>query len=116
MILEDNPFMIKLLMNLFSDEYQTIHHENGILAFEELMQNELPHLILSNLFMPEMNGLRFLKQLKTLQSTQHIPLIMHSMSNKPFDKIQCLSHGAAVFLNLPLQPEQLLFEVRSHMK
>jgi len=78
--------------------------ENGEVALNKLEQmTTLPNLILLDLNMPKMNGIEFLKILKSNPSYKFIPVVIMSTSNYPNDILQCYDLGIAGYIMKPLK-------------
>ena len=78
--------------------------ENGEEALKILKQKaELPDVILLDLNMPKMNGIEFLKILKSDEVLRYIPAIVLSTSNNRKDILECYSIGIAGYLMKPLK-------------
>lgn len=80
--------------------------ENGEQALKILKdKKELPDVILLDLNMPKMNGIEFLKLLKSDEVLRYIPAVVLSTSNNRKDILECYSIGIAGYLMKPLKYE-----------
>ena len=77
LIIEDNKDMRDFLANNLNDEINCITAASGKVGFE-LALKYLPDIIISDVMMPEMDGLELVKVLKENDVTSHIPIIMLS--------------------------------------
>ena len=82
-----------------------IEAENGEKALDILKQIEMPNLIILDLNMPKINGVEFLKILKTIPNLQYIPIIVMSTSNNHNDIKKCYEIGASGYMIKPLHYE-----------
>lgn len=78
--------------------------KNGEEALAKL-QEGIPNVILLDLNMPKMNGIEFLKVLKTDDRLKYIPIIVMSSSNNYNDIKKCYEIGIAGYLTKPLRYE-----------
>jgi CheY-like chemotaxis protein len=86
------------------EKHQVTIAENGVVAIKKLEQvTTLPNLILLDLNMPKMNGIEFLKILKSNPSYKFIPVVILSTSNYPNDILQCYDLGIAGYIMKPLK-------------
>lgn len=75
----------------------------------EITEHEHPHLILTDVMMPVMDGLRFYRELKSRQDLSHIPVIVASAHGGTEDAFRVL--GIKDFLNKPFETQVLLDKV-----
>lgn len=81
----------------------------------QLVELELPDLILLDIIMPGMGGFETCRRLKKLDSTKGIPIIFLSALSETSEKIKGFEIGAVDFLNKPFSPEELLARVKAHI-
>ena len=79
-------------------------------------QAELPDLILLDVKMPNMDGYEVCQQLKANEQTQDIPVIFISAQTETFDKVRAFEVGAVDYVTKPIQAEELLARVETHLK
>lgn len=116
LIIEDNTFMMALLKNIFEPKFIVKSVSNGYEALEWIHEGNIPNLIISDLRMPEMDGIEFLTNLKGSTFYKNVPLIMLSGVEKSGERIQCLQLGADDFLIKPFNPEELIIRVDRLLK
>ena len=109
LIVEDNPDLRTYLTLILEDDYQIITAENGQEALEQL---EAPHersceLIISDIMMPVMDGIKLLTQLKASDEWRHIPVIMLTARQSLEVKIETLRIGVDDYLIKPFKDEEL---------
>lgn len=110
LIAEDSPTQaLQLQMILEKNSYRVIHGENGKAAYELLLKNEKPDLIISDIVMPEMDGYEFCHKVKANPETLDIPVILLTQLSNPEDVIKGLQAGADNFISKPYK-EEFLFE------
>ncbi|MEQ6125026.1 response regulator [Pseudotenacibaculum sp. MALMAid0570] len=85
--------------------HSIIEAENGEKALDVLDQIESPSLIILDLNMPKINGLEFLKTLKSNKNLQHIPIVVMSTSNNYNDIKKCYEIGVSGYMIKPLHYE-----------
>ncbi|WP_027395020.1 response regulator [Aquimarina latercula] len=87
---------------------------NGEEAVEILNDDtRTPDLVLLDLNMPKMNGIEFLKSLKSNQKLKYIPVIILSTSNNHQDLKRCYEEGIAGYLVKPLKYEDYVEKIKS---
>ncbi|WP_400070491.1 two-component regulator propeller domain-containing protein [Zobellia russellii] len=114
-IVEDNDELRMYLKDILEQHYNVFTATNGIEGFE-LIKDEIPDLVLSDVVMPEMGGLELCKQVKNNFDTSHIPIIL--LTAKTFDsqKVSGLQSGADVYLTKPFNRDIVLATIANLIK
>jgi two-component system chemotaxis response regulator CheY len=108
LIVDDSASMRQLIaFTLERAGFEVAQGVNGKDGLVQLAKHK-PQLIISDLNMPEMDGLEFIRQLRTLASSRLTPVLMLTTENDSNKKQQGKSAGATGWLVKPFQPEQLL--------
>lgn len=114
LIVEDSPTQAERLRRLI----QSLHYNarvaaNGQLALEAIRVRK-PHLVLSDIVMPEMNGYELCRAIKSDPTLRDIPVILVTSLNDPKDIIRGIECGADNFIRKPYAEDYLLNRI-SHM-
>ena len=108
LVIEDDIDDIVILHEAFdkkgmaADLFFIQNPETTITYLESLSDYALPHLIISDLNMPKLDGFELLKLLKDNDRFHPIPVILFSTSTSPFHKEKALQLGAHSFITKPL--------------
>ena len=111
-VIDDNEMILTLLKNCFAANYNVHSFTRATQALASIQQGLEPDLIVTDLNMPGLDGLTFLRKIKSNTPTASIPVIVLSGSEKSETRIACLEAGADDFLPKPFHPEEL--RVRIH--
>ncbi len=83
----------------------------------KVAKDVLPDVIISDVVMPEMNGIEVCKRLKKDEKTKLIPIIIHTGSKTDAEtRIQCLEAGADVFLAKPIDAGELTAQINAMLR
>ena len=108
---EDSPVQgVVLRRALTNNGFQVRWAKNGAEALR-LVREDPPELIISDIEMPEMNGLEFCRTVKTDQVLKHIPFILCSSLSDPEDIITGLENGADGYVTKPYDEKYLMYRV-----
>ncbi len=106
LIVEDNLELRNYLKNKLRPNYNVAEAENGIKGFEMALKG-IPDMIITDVIMPQMDGLEFSKLIKKDLRTSHIPIIMITAKTMDSDKIKGIDSGADAYMNKPFDMKLL---------
>lgn len=110
LIVDDSSVMRKIversLRQAGLDLSSVIEAGNGAEALGLLDGNEVD-LILSDINMPVMDGLEFVRQVQTVDKLRHIPVVMITTEGSESNVVQALSLGAKGYIRKPFTPDQV---------
>jgi signal transduction histidine kinase/DNA-binding response OmpR family regulator len=89
--------------------------KNGIDGLE-LARKVNPDTIIVDIVMPEMDGYTFCRKIKSDQHLQHIPVIFLTALKANESKIAALDAGCEAFLDKPIEPAELIAQIRAMCK
>ena len=111
LLVEDNQDVIYYLQSLLGSSYQLEKALNGRKGFEKAREF-IPDIIITDVMMPEMDGMEMVELLKQNDRTSHIPIIMLTAKVTQDDKEQGLDKGVDAYLAKPFQKEELLIRIQ----
>lgn len=109
LIIEDEKVIQNFLsLSLKSKKYEPIIAENGLLGISLFMSHN-PDLILLDLGLPDIDGTKVLKQIR---SSSDIPIIIISARGQEREKVNALDLGADDYITKPFNIEELFARIR----
>jgi len=112
LIVEDNDDLRKYISRNLENRYSITLAENGKMGLDKAHKN-IPDLVISDVMMPEMDGMEMCKRLKTDERTDHIPVIMLTVRADSYSKLGGLETGADDYLVKPFDPQELKVRARN---
>lgn len=100
LIVEDNEELLQLMTKLLGADY-IIHTANNGKEAIEVVEREEIDLIVSDVMMPEMDGIEFCRYIKSKIETSHIPVVLLTAKNKEEDRVEAYESGADGFISKP---------------
>ncbi len=112
LIVEDNADMRAYIRRHLEDIASVVEAENGRLGVERAVET-VPDLILSDVMMPEMDGLELCATVKKDKRTSHIPVVLLTAKAQVEDRIAGYESGADAYLPKPFNAEELQVRVQT---
>lgn len=110
LIVDDSSVMRKIIERSLRqaglDLTEVLEASNGAEALAEVQKGSLD-IILSDINMPVMDGLEFLKSLSGMEAAKGVPVVMITTEGSEARVVEALSAGAKGYLRKPFTPEQV---------
>ena len=107
LLVEDNNELRRYLSTQLRESYRVEEAENGEVGLEKATQL-LPDLILSDIMMPKMDGIKMLDRLKNQIATSHIPVILLTARLSMENQLEGLKYGADYYITKPFENDFLI--------
>lgn len=107
LIVEDEREIHSFLNELLKEKYKTLNANNGLEALE-IIKQEIPDIIITDIMMPKMDGIELCKKVKSDIKTCHIPVIMLTAKSSIIHRIEGLESGANSYIPKPFYPDHIL--------
>jgi len=112
LLVEDNEDFRFYLKDNLRNNYKVLEATNGKEGWHKALANH-PHLIVSDVSMPEMDGLLLLKKLKGDKRTSHIPVILLTAVTAEEQQVKGLECGATDYITKPFNFEVLSAKIKN---
>lgn len=115
LIVEDNDELRSLLVESLGNHFLIFEASNGKEGIEMALQN-FPDIILTDLIMPEMDGMEMAKKLKKDINLNHIPVFMLTVLQNSNQKLESIESGISEYLEKPVDRKLLLAKIINTLK
>ncbi|MBD2109622.1 response regulator [Nodosilinea sp. FACHB-13] len=116
LVVDDTPTNLDVLFDFLNNAgFRVLFAEDGESALEKARYAN-PDLILLDILMPGMDGFETCRRLKQQETTAAIPVIFLTALTETTDKVKGLALGAVDFITKPLQYEEVLARVKTHLR
>lgn len=114
LVVDDNPDMRKYLKNILGRQFIVETATNGIDALRKI-QDRAPHLVVSDVMMPDMDGIQLLKAIKENKKYVRIPVILLTARAGEESRIEGYQIGADDYLVKPFSTRELLARITAQL-
>ena len=112
LLVDDNKDMRIYLRDIFSKSYRIYEGANGIEGYSIALK-VLPDIIISDIIMPEMDGIELCKKIKSNLITAHIPIMLLTALVEPKNEIEGFGSGADDYIAKPFVSELIKIRVNN---
>ena len=112
LIADDEPDMLRFLRSQLSGQFQVFEAVDGQQAIEKAAQF-LPDIILSDMMMPEKDGLDVCREVRARFPTRNIPIVLLTARADDETKLAALTAGASDFLSKPFSTTELRVRLKN---
>ncbi|MBE0668891.1 MAG: response regulator, partial [Bacteroidales bacterium] len=112
LFVEDNEELRSFLRIILADGFHVIEASNGNEGFE-IAKSQLPDIIITDLMMPEKNGLELAREIKADETTSHIPVVVLTAKTDLDTQVEALKTGADDFITKPFSSTYLRAKIEN---
>lgn len=113
LVVDDEPQITRVLRTTLSAQGYDIRVANDGEMALEIMRDWTPHLIITDLVMPNLNGVELCRRVRSFSG---IPIIVLSVRGQEQQKIEALDSGADDYVTKPFSMNELLARVRANLR
>ena len=113
LLVDDEITILKLLEFVLKKDYNLVIHNNGLEAINWLDSGNLPDLIVSDLEMPYVDGIDFVRSLKSSGYYREIPIILLSAAYSLEELTEKLPYNFDLLVAKPFNPGKLKENIKS---
>jgi DNA-binding response OmpR family regulator len=115
LIVDDNPTNLEVIADYLEDSGFDITVARDGESVLDRMPYTQPDLILLDVMMPDMDGFQVCYRLKADEATKDIPIIFMTVLAGTQDKVKSFAAGAVDYVTKPIQKEEILIRIKTHL-
>lgn len=112
LVVEDNPDLRMFVGELFKDEFNVIYANNGKEGIKKAL-HDIPDIIISDIMMPDTDGIKLCSTLKQDELTSHIPIILLTAKDNDENHMEGYLSGADDYIVKPFNSDLLKLKIRN---
>ncbi len=112
LLVEDNSELRLFLRSIFSSEYRIVEAVDGMEGWNKALKF-LPDIIVSDVMMPEKDGISMMRELRADLTTSHIPIVLLTAKTSIENKLEGLEYGADDYITKPFSAIYLKARVKN---
>lgn len=111
LVVEDNVELKIYIYNSLVGKYEVRDASNGKEALQVMASGWMPDMIVTDLMMPEMDGIELINHVRSDFSTSHIPIIMITAKHEDDTQLKAMKYGADGYIAKPFSMEILMARI-----
>lgn len=116
LVVEDEEALSLLIRyNLEKEGFEVKCVDDGAKALDEI-DKKIPDLIILDWMLPEMTGIEVCNEIRSLESTRDVPVIMLTARSQEADRLKGFGSGADDYMTKPFSPKELVARIRSVLR
>jgi two-component system alkaline phosphatase synthesis response regulator PhoP len=116
LLVDDEPDILEIVgYNLKNEGYQIFKAANGLEALKSAKKN-IPHLILLDIMMPEMDGIEACEKIRKIKSLENVIISFLTARGEDYSQVAGFDAGADDYITKPIKPKVLVSKVKSLLR
>ena len=116
LLVDDEPDILEIVgYNLRNEGYQIFTASNGLEAIK-LAKKHIPHLILLDIMMPEMDGIEACEKIRKINSLENVIISFLTARGEDYSQVAGFESGADDYITKPVKPKVLVSKVKSLLR
>ncbi len=115
LVVEDDETLRRMLVRIFTELGEVTAASDGLEALAFLAKDPLPRLVVTDIMMPNLDGLELARRMKADPRTSRVPIVMLTAKQGPRDLIDGVNAGARVYVTKPFKVDDLKAKAKKAM-
>lgn len=112
LVVDDDPTLLQMIQRILLELGEVKCASDGMEALSVIQAGYLPDIIITDVMMPRVDGLKLCSQLKKMPQTAEIPVIMLTAKGHPRDVVAGINAGVRHYVTKPFKTAELVTKVK----
>jgi putative two-component system response regulator len=113
LLIDDDEIQLSLITSMLQNEYEMSSVRSGEEALKYLYRGSIPHLILLDILMPEMDGWEVFNRIRAISLLRNVPIVFLTALRGTNDQQRARGMGAAGYIMKPYNKTELLEQIKT---
>jgi len=116
LLVDDEPDILEIVgYNLRNEGYQVFTASNGLEGVKQA-KKVIPHLILMDIMMPEMDGIEACEKIRKIKTLEHVIISFLTARGEDYSQVAGFDAGADDYITKPVKPKVLVSKIKSLLR
>lgn len=116
LLVDDEPDILEIVgYNLRNEGYQIFTAKNGLEAID-VAKKVIPHLIILDIMMPEMDGIEACEKIRNIKKLEHVLITFFTARGEDYSKVAGFNVGADDYITKPIRPKVLISKIKALLR
>ncbi|UXX79143.1 response regulator [Reichenbachiella carrageenanivorans] len=106
LIVEDNQELREIIVSIFNEKHEVLEAEDGKIGYDQCLKHN-PDLVISDIMMPNVDGIQLLSMIKDDEKISHIPIMLLTAKSTIENQIEGFAAGADAYVSKPFNADVL---------
>jgi DNA-binding response OmpR family regulator len=112
LVVDDDPALLQMIQRILAEVGEVKCANDGLEALNLIQAGLVPDIIITDVMMPRVDGLKLCSQLKKMPQTAEIPVIMLTAKGHPRDVVAGINAGVRHYVTKPFKTAELVSKVK----
>ena len=112
LVVDDDAALLQMIQKILSEVGEVKCANDGLEAINLIQAGYLPDIVITDVMMPRVDGIKLCQQIKKMPQTVNVPVIMLTAKGQPKDVITGINAGVRYYLTKPFKTADLVAKVK----
>lgn len=116
LVVDDDPALLQMIERILSEVGEVKCASDGLDALRVIQSGFAPDIVVTDVMMPRMDGLKLCQQIKKMPETADVPVIILTAKGHPKDVVAGINAGVRHYVTKPFKTAELVAKVKKTLK
>jgi two-component system sensor histidine kinase ChiS len=116
LVADDDPALLQMIERILTEVGQVKCANDGLEALNIIQAGFVPDIVITDVMMPRIDGLKLCQQIKKMPQTADVPVIMLTAKGHPKDIVSGINAGVRYYVTKPFKTAELVAKVKKTLR